>query len=150
MATSGRKSVEKAGERQQSTFRILWQSELPLVTGDGFTRLFLKLISWFAVDYPLIKVCIDRLINKETLIKKVSFMTKIAYLFAQLAKQNVSAFAPMESYLGVLLYAYRRKHGINRKDLADQWNLDEERIFRFECGFISEEDIDLLVEKLYL
>jgi hypothetical protein len=69
--------------------------------------------------------------------------------FSRIIKNGGDKTIPSESYPGALIYSYRRKRNMSRKQLSRQLGLDEDSLLRIECGFGSKEEISFIFSKLY-
>jgi hypothetical protein len=75
-------------------------------------------------------------------------MPSISEQFANIVKTIEKGEYLSDSYLGVLLYKYRCRQNISRKELARQWGLDEESLLRIECGYVTRDEICFISTKI--
>ena len=75
-------------------------------------------------------------------------MSTLSEQFTNIVKIIEKGEILSESYLGVLLYTYRCKRDLSRKELALQWGLDEESLLRIECGYATRDEICFISTKI--
>ncbi len=75
-------------------------------------------------------------------------MSSMSEQFENAVKNIKSEKIPSESYIGVLLYTYRRRRNQSRKELEDEWGLDEEKLLRIECGYASGVEACFILSKI--
>ena len=75
-------------------------------------------------------------------------MLSISEKFARIEKNINAESVSSGGYLGVIIYAYRRKRKVSRKKMADQWGMDEDSLLRIECGFGSQDEIRHILSKV--
>lgn len=75
-------------------------------------------------------------------------MPIISEQFANIVKIIEKGEFLSDSYLGVLLYKYRRKRNLSRKELARQWGMEEDSLLRIECGYATRDEICFISTKI--
>jgi len=76
-------------------------------------------------------------------------MSTLSEQFTNIVKIIEKGEVLSESYLGVLLYTYRRRRRLSRKELARQWGLDEDSLLRIECGYASRVEVCFILSKIH-
>lgn len=75
-------------------------------------------------------------------------MSCISKRFKKISKHIQKENTPSESYIGVLLYTFRRRRNLSRKELADQWGMNEAKLLRIECGYASDTEVSFILSKM--
>ena len=75
-------------------------------------------------------------------------MTKLSEKFLTMA-QNID-LEPVrpESYFGVFIHRYRRKHHLSRTQMAIELGLEEDCLLRVEYGFSSRAETEFILSKI--
>lgn len=75
-------------------------------------------------------------------------MSCISKRFKKISKYIQRENTPAESYIGVLLYTYRRRRNLGRKKLAKQWGMNEANLLRIEYGYASDTEVSFILSKM--
>jgi hypothetical protein len=75
-------------------------------------------------------------------------MSSISEQFANIVRIMKKGEFLSDSYLGVLLYKYRRRRNLSRKELAREWGMEEDSLLRVECGYATRDEICFISTKI--